>query len=125
MERAVVLCCFLGSCLAGCGGEEAKKADFTVDIQTRQFFPNQLSIGVGSTVRWVNINPRDSLRTVTSGTGPADSSAGALFDAALRGYSPGQAEGEDFIYLFEDRGTFFYFSRIPASSPFTGRVEVQ
>jgi plastocyanin len=124
LGRAIVVSGLIVSGLAACN-EDKKQADYTIDIQTLQFFPNQLSVRVGSTVRWVNINPRDSVRTVTSGTGPEDSTAGALFDATLRGYLPGDPEGEDFVYQFQDRGTVFYFSRYPTRMPFSGRVEVQ
>lgn len=127
LGRAIVVGGFLVSVvsvLAGCN-DTKKQADYTIDIQTLQFFPNQISIRVGSTVRWVNINPRDSVRTVTSGTGPEDSTAGSLFDSTLHGYLPGDPEGESFIYQFVDRGTYFYFSRLPARTPFFGRVEVQ
>jgi hypothetical protein len=43
----------------------------------------------------------------------------------LRGYSSGQAEGESFIYKFEDRGSFPYFSRLPEGHEFHGLVDVQ
>ena len=109
----------------GCGDDEAPSADFTVEVQTARFFPSQLSVPVGSTVRWVNVNPRDSLRTVTSGTGVDDPEAGAAFDDTLSGYAQGSTEGESVIHQFDDRGTFYYFSRIPQGSDFTGRVEVQ
>jgi plastocyanin len=111
--------------VAGCGDDAQKQADYTVQIQTFRFFQDAISIPVGSTVRWVNMNPEDSLRTVTSGTGPEDSTAGALFDETLHGYSSGHAEGESFIYKFADRGSYVYFSRLPPGREFHGLVEVQ
>jgi plastocyanin len=113
------------SALLACGSDEPPSADFTVEIQEFRFFEKALVVPVGSTVRWVNSNPRDSLRTVTSGSGPADTTAGAMFDQTLRGRESGQVEGEDFIFKFEDRGSYAYFSRLPRGSEFTGSVVVQ
>jgi len=125
LKRFLVASVLAGCCVAGCDDEVQKQGDYTVQIQTFRFFQDPIAIPVGSTVRWVNVNPHDSLRTVTSGTGSQDSSAGALFDEVLRGYSSGQAEGESFIYKFEDRGSFPYFSRLPEGHEFHGLVEVQ
>jgi plastocyanin len=111
--------------LFACGDDEPPSADYTVVIQEFRFFESSLAVPVGSTVRWVNSNPRDSVRTVTSGSGPADSTAGAVFDQTLRGRESGEVEGEDFIYQFEDRGSYAYFSRLPRGSEFTGLVVVQ
>lgn len=115
----------MGAVVAGCGDEPKKQGDYTVQIQTFRFFQDPISIPVGSTVRWVNVNPLDSVRTVTSGTGSQDSTAGALFDEVLHGYASGQPEGESFIYTFDERGSYPYFSRLPAGHEFHGLIEVQ
>lgn len=125
LKRCIVAGVMIAGGVAGCGDEVQKQGDYTVQIQTFRFFQDPLFIPVGSTVRWVNVNPRDSIRTVTSGTGPEDSTAGALFDEVLHGYSSGQPEGESFIYKFDDRGSFPYFSRLPSGHEFHGLVEVQ
>jgi plastocyanin len=125
LKRYLVAGMLIAGGVAGCGDDAQKQGDYTVQIQTFRFFQDPIYIPVGSTVRWVNVNPRDSLRTVTSGTGSQDSTAGALFDEVLHGYSSGQAEGESFIYKFEDRGSFPYFSRLPEGHEFHGLVEVQ
>jgi plastocyanin len=111
--------------LFACGDDEPPSADYTVVIQEFRFFENSIVVPAGSTVRWVNLNPRDSVRTVTSGSGPADTAAGAVFDQTLRGYESGKVEGEDFIYQFDDRGSYAYFSKLPRGSEFTGLVVVQ
>ena len=125
LQRCIVASVLIAVGLAGCGDDPQKKADYTVEIQTFRFFQDPISIPVGSSVRWVNTNPRDSIRTVTSGTGPQDSTAGALFDEVLHGYAPGEPEGESFIYIFEDRGSYHYFSRLPEGHEFHGLIEVQ
>ena len=109
----------------GCGDDVDPQGDYKIVIRTFSFFSDSIVVSVGSTVEWVNVNPRDSVRTVTSGSGPEDSTAGELFDRSLRGYEPGDPEGENFFYTFEERGRFPYFSRLPAGQEFTGVVEVQ
>ena len=125
MKRFLVASVLVGWAMVGCGDEPQKQGDYTVQIQTFRFFQDPIAIPVGSTVRWVNVNPLDSVRTVTSGTGPADSTAGDLFDVTLAGYAPGDPEGDSFIFKFEDRGSFPYFSRLPAGHEFHGLIEVQ
>lgn len=125
MGWVVLVSAMAGFVLFGCGDDPQPNADFTVVVQELRFFRDSLSVPVGSTVRWVNLNPRDSLRTVTSGSGPADTAAGSVFDETLRGYSPGNAEGEDFIFQFEDRGSYSYFSRFPRGREFSGIIVVQ
>jgi plastocyanin len=125
LKRFLLASVVIGGAVIGCGDDPQKEGDYTVQIQTFRFFQDPISVPVGSTVRWVNVNPRDSVRTVTSGTGPADSTAGTLFDEVLHGYPPGEPEGESFIYKFEDRGSYPYFSRLPEGHEFHGLIEVQ
>ena len=125
LKQLTVAALLIAGALLGCGDEPQKQGDYTVQIQTFRFFQDPITIPVGSTVRWVNVNPEDSVRTVTSGTGSQDSTAGALFDVTLHGYPPGEPEGDDFIYKFEERGSFPYFSRLPAGHEFHGLIEVQ
>ena len=125
MQWTVLAGALAAFALFACGDDEPPSADYTVVIQELRFFENSISVPVGSSVRWVNLNPRDSVRTVTSGSGPADTTAGALFDESLLGRESGQVEGEDFIYQFDDRGSYAYFSRLPRGHEFTGLVVVQ
>jgi plastocyanin len=115
-----------GLLFPGCGSDDFPKAKYTIRIQDGSFFPTPQPVPVGSTVRWVNILPRsaDNVRTVTSGS-PGDSTAGALFDATLEGRGDGETEGDDFIYRFDERGTFPYFSRYPDPPSLVGTVVVQ
>jgi plastocyanin len=109
-----------------CSEEDAPDADYVIRVQTNNFFPNDLEVPAGSTIRWVNVLSRspENRRTVTSGTGPADTTAGVAFDDTLEGYPPGTPEGESVTRLFEDPGTIHYFSRIPPGSEFVGSVTV-
>lgn len=125
LKRFLVTSVVIGWAVVGCGDEPQQQGDYTVQIQTFRFFQDPISVPVGSTVRWVNVNPLDSVRTVTSGTGSQDSTAGALFDVMLHGYPPGEPEGDDFVYKFEERGSYPYFSRLPQGHEFHGLVEVQ
>jgi plastocyanin len=125
LKRFLVASVLIGWAVLGCGDDPKAQGDYTVQIQTFRFFQDPIMVPVGSTVRWVNVNPLDSVRTVTSGTGSADTTAGALFDVTLHGYAPGEPEGEDFIYKFEERGSYPYFSRLPQGHEFHGLVEVQ
>lgn len=125
MRRALLGALVAAVWLSGCSDDLDPQGDHKVVIRTFSFFEDSIVVSVGATVEWVNVNPRDSVRTVTSGTGPADSTAGDLFDRSLRGYEPGDPEGEKFFFTFEERGHFPYFSRLPAGREFTGVVEVQ
>ena len=125
MRRALLGALVAGLWSAACSDDVEPQGDYKIVIRTFSFFQDSIVVSVGSTVEWVNVNPRDSVRTVTSGTGPEDSTAGALFDRSLRGYPSGEPEGEKFFYTFGERGRFPYFSRLPAGQEFTGVVEVQ
>jgi plastocyanin len=64
------------------------------------FEPDTLTVGKGTTVKWVNED--DSLHTVTSGT-PESSTWGTKFDS---GYLSG---GKTYQHTFKTTGTFNYF----------------
>ena len=97
-----------------------------IRVERARFFSNDVSIGVGGKIRWVNILARsaENRRTVTSGTGPDDHEAGDLFDTTLEGHPSGEAEGQDFIFQFNETGEYRYFSRLPSGEEFTGIVRV-
>jgi plastocyanin len=96
----------------------------TIEIQTAQFFPREVHSMPGRPVRWVNRLSRSAQneRTVTSGTGPDDPDAGALFDELVVGFAEG--EEDDFVFRFDEPGEYPYFSRLPSGEEFTGTVTV-
>lgn len=117
-----------GMLLPGCGGNDNfPKATQEIQIQDGRFFPASPAIPAGSTVRWVNTLPRsaENVRTVTSGTPDDTTSWGGLFDVTLEGRAPGETEGDDFIYRFDERGSYPYFSRYPDPPQLMGTVVVQ
>jgi len=121
---AAVLCLALSF---SCGSDNGPRVDTRIRVERFRFFPNQVDVRPGTRVRWVNVERRanDATFSVTSGTGPDDPEAGALFDRTLLGAPQGEPEGDDFIYKFDERGTFFYFSRLPEGGEFMGRVTVR
>jgi len=110
--------------VAGCG-DDSPGADHEIRIETARFFPKDPDVRPGETVRWYNALPKsaENARTVTSGTGPDDPDAGKLFDVTLQGY-----EGknfDDYTYKFTERGTYPYFTRLPADGEYGGTVTVR
>ena len=79
------------------------------------FRPNDITIEVGDTVRWVYSS---GSHTVTSGTGAGDPAAGALFDAPLNG------SNTSFEFTFATPGDYDYFCRPHANFGMTGVVRV-
>jgi plastocyanin len=83
--------------------------DRTIRILDTTFIPSNTTIQVGQRVEWQNRSQED--RTVTSGTGADDPSAGGLFDVQLDGYPPGDAIGGRYTRQFTEPDTIYYFSR--------------
>ena len=79
-----------------------------VIINTRDFNPGVVTVGVGSTVIWVSFDGEQ--HTVTSSTG--------LFDGTL-------LPGSSFSYTFPERGTFEYYCHIHAQMGMSGAVVVK
>lgn len=128
-KRILIPVLVVVSGLAACGDEKGTLplADVEVRIETGRFFPKDLDLRPGNTVRWVNILPRspENIRTVTSGA-PEDSVTGTLFDSGdLQGRESGEVEGDDFIFKFTERGTYPFFSRYPAGNELRGTVLVR
>jgi len=86
-----------------------------VDLTSSGFVPAEITIDVGYKIRWTKVAGGN--HTTTSGTGPGDPQAGAIWDAELRAASP------EFTFEFPTQGTFPYFC---ANHPDeTGTVIVQ
>ena len=73
------------------------------------FVPAFTEISPGETVEWINRSREN--RTVTSGVGAADTTAGFEFDIDLAGYKPGEPDGDHFRKTFTHTDTVYYFSR--------------
>ena len=69
-----------------------------------RFLPSGVTIGVGDSVRWINMDDTSLEHVTCSGTGSADPFAG---DAWL---SPSLRFGEWFEHTFDTVGAFEYFS---------------
>jgi hypothetical protein len=83
--------------------------DRTIRVLDTTFIPSNTTIEVGSWVEWQNRSQED--RTITSGTGLDDPTAGDLFDVMLDGYPSGEAIGGRFLRQFTEPDTIYYFSR--------------
>lgn len=117
----------LGLGSLSCGESTKPRFDHEIRVERLRFFPNDISIGPGSRVRFVNVERKgsDTIRTVTSGAGPMDPERGNLFDEVLEGFDAGNVDGDDFLYDFDERGTFTYYTRFPEGEEFTGTIRVQ
>lgn len=77
---------------------------------------NQTIIPVGTSVKWMRT---DALpHTATSGSGPTDPNAGAVFNGSLAGATT------NFTFAFNSLGTFPYFCSFHAAFGMTGTVFV-
>jgi plastocyanin len=125
--RLLFLACAASLVATACDDTDPERFDHEIRVQVDSFFPKNIVVGVGSRVRWVNVQRKDqgTARSVTSGTGPDDTDAGVLFDAVVDGFETGEIEGDEFIHRFTDIGTFSYFSRLPEGEEFGGTVVVQ
>ena len=111
--KSIVLCAALLLAAAS-----AQAAVHEVLIVGLQFFPDEVTIDQGDTVRWVN-DGGGPFHTVTSGTGTADPEAGLLFDADLN--QPNQV----FEFVFTETGDVPYFCRPHVNFGMTGLVRVE
>ena len=68
------------------------------------FIPNPVTIAMGGTVTWENVD--NAAHTVTSGT-PGGDDVAALFDSSLI-----MAGGASFSHTFDDAGTYDYFCMV-------------
>jgi plastocyanin len=76
----------------------------TIDFEP-QFSPADLSIRIGDTVQWVNVDPYLLDHGTTSGTGSADPLAGQNWDSGLL------SVGGSYTRSFDQLGDFEYFSK--------------
>ncbi len=90
----------LSACGAESEDEDIDDGVVTVAIVDNDFEPEELTVEVGTTVRWVNEGMM--MHTVTSGP---DATEDGLFD------SGDMRNGDTFEYTFDEAGEFPYFCR--------------
>ncbi len=90
-------------------------ANHSVSAMNLMFMPGTMTIRVGDTVTWTNMDA--VLHTVTSGTGSTSPTAGQLFDHQL-------APGTTFTFRFTQTGSFRYFCRIHEFLGMRGTINV-
>lgn len=73
-----------------------------VAIQGIAFVPKDVTISVGESIRWTNLEPAPIAHTTTSGA-PGDADAGSIWDSGT--LNP----GESFTRSFDEPETFIYF----------------
>jgi plastocyanin len=91
------------------GGTKVSIVPGAGTLGDKGFSPNPINVKVGDTVTWTNSDNME--HTVTSGTGPSDTSTGKQFDSGLSGPTVLIA-GKTFSHQFTKAGEFPYFCRI-------------
>ncbi|MCH8206725.1 MAG: cupredoxin domain-containing protein [Chloroflexi bacterium] len=84
----------------------------TVDADIENFVHLDLTVDVGTTVVWTNLDRVQ--HTVTSGS-PSDSDPGSLFDSGAA-FADWVAEGESYSFTFNQAGVFPYYCRVHGAS---------
>jgi plastocyanin len=91
------------------GGTKVSIVPGAGTLGDKGFSPNPINVKVGDTVTWTNSDNME--HTVTSGTGPSDSSTGKQFDSGLSGPTALTA-GKTFSHQFTKAGEIPYFCEI-------------
>jgi len=79
-------------------------------MAAKAFSPDVENAKVGDTVTWTN---KDTImHTVTSGTGPSDTTKGKDFDSGYSGPTALTTTGKTFSHKFTTAGTFPYFCQL-------------
>lgn len=104
--------------LSGCTNGSDESADppaptAEVDIETFIFSPDPLEVAAGTEVSFDNLD--STTHTVTAGT---RDEPGGDFDASLD-------EGESFVHVFDEPGTYEYFCALHSGEGMTGVVVVE
>jgi plastocyanin len=90
-------------------------------MANKAFAPDDINAKVGDTVTWTN---KDTIfHTVTSGTGPSDTTHGKEFDSGLSGPTALTTQGKTFSHKFMTAGEFPYFCQLHPTM--VGKVEVK
>lgn len=92
------------------GGTSVSIVPNASTLADKAFAPNPLNAKVGDTVTWTN---KDTIfHTVTSGTGPSDTTHGKEFDSGLSGPTALTTQGKTFSHKFMTAGEFPYFCQL-------------
>ena len=92
------------------GGNSVSIVPNASTMTDKAFVPNPLNAKVGDTVTWTN---KDTIfHTVTSGTGPSDTTHGKEFDSGLSGPTALTTQGKTFSHKFMTAGEFPYFCQL-------------
>jgi plastocyanin len=92
------------------GGNSVSIVPNASTMTDKAFAPNPLNAKVGDTVTWTN---KDTIfHTVTSGTGPSDTTHGKEFDSGLSGSTALTTQGKTFSHKFMTAGEFPYFCQL-------------
>jgi plastocyanin len=92
------------------GGNSVSIVPNASTMTDKAFAPNPLNAKVGDTVTWTN---KDTIfHTVTSGTGPSDTTHGKEFDSGLSGPTALTTQGKTFSHKFMTAGEFPYFCQL-------------
>ena len=122
--------------LAGCGtgGGHTPAGDYDVGMGASVFRPQELTVGVGETVRWRNTNSRAHTVTAYESTLPAGAayfaSGGFGSEQAARDGFNARLDGamstdETFEHTFEVPGEHFYFCIPHERAGMVGTVVVE
>ena len=92
------------------GGNSVSIVPNASTLADKAFAPNPLNAKVGDTVTWTNKDT--TFHTVTSGTGPSDTTHGKEFDSGLSGPTALTTQGKTFSHKFMTAGEFPYFCQL-------------
>jgi len=92
------------------GGNSVSIVPNASTLVDKAFAPNPLNAKVGDTVTWTNKDT--TFHTVTSGTGPSDTTHGKEFDSGLSGPTALTTQGKTFSHKFMTAGEFPYFCQL-------------
>lgn len=103
------------------GGNSVSIVPNASTMANKAFAPDDINAKVGDTVTWTN---KDTIfHTVTSGTGPSDTTHGKEFDSGLSGPTALTTQGKTFSHKFMTAGEFPYFCQLHPTM--VGKVEVK
>jgi len=92
------------------GGNSVSIVPNASTMADKAFAPNPLNAKVGDTVTWTNKDT--TFHTVTSGTGPSDTTHGKAFDSGLSGPTALTTQGKTFSHKFLTAGEFPYYCQL-------------
>ena len=92
------------------GGNSVSIVPNASTMADKAFAPNPLNAKVGDTVTWTNKDT--TFHTVTSGTGPSDTTHGKAFDSGLSGPTALTTQGKTFSHKFITAGEFPYYCQL-------------